>query len=464
VVNGDTHLAQDVAQTVFIHLARKARNLPRHVVLSGWLHRHTCYAAATAVRTERRRRTREQTAMEMRALDDNTEPSWELIAPCLDEGLNQLSVSDRDAIVLRFLKRQDLRAVGAALGISEDAAQKRVSRALDKLRGVLSRRGVALTAAALTSVLATEAVAAAPSGLAVGVTAASLTAATETGTTLTILKLMAATKLKAGIIGAIVVASVATPLSIQHKAHAKLRDQNEALRQQADRLAQLREENERLSNLLARAESSQRFPNEQFNEALRLRGEIGWLQAAVQELTSSKTNEPLSREEVLASIKQLYLDRVDRLKQLFLANPAEAVPELQYLTDRDWLELVEYDHHQLDPDNSRAMSSARSKAQIHFAMTLLDDALRQYGKNNNGRFPTDLSQLVPYFKSRVDDSVLQDWTILPTSRLPSEMRTDEDWVITQKAPIHAELDQRIVVRLKSMQLGTGGTNQWELVP
>src|SRR6266446_8812497 len=90
VVNGDTHLAQDVAQTVFIHLARKARNLPRHVVLSGWLHRHTCYAAATAVRTERRRRTREQTAMEMRALDDNTEPSWELIAPCLDEGLNQL--------------------------------------------------------------------------------------------------------------------------------------------------------------------------------------------------------------------------------------------------------------------------------------------------------------------------------------------------------------------------------------
>ena len=151
VVNGDTHMAQDVTQTVFIDLARKARSLPGSVVLAGWLHRHTCYTAATAVRTERRRRSREQTAMEMRALDDNNDAPWERIAPYLDEGLNELNSSDRHALVLRFLKRQDFRAVGAALGISEDSAQKRVSRALEKLRGVLSRRGVMLTATALTS-------------------------------------------------------------------------------------------------------------------------------------------------------------------------------------------------------------------------------------------------------------------------------------------------------------------------
>src|SRR5436309_16118 len=202
VVNGDVHFAQDVTQTVFIDLARKARSMPRGVLLAGWLHRHTCYTAATAVRTERRRRTRERTAMEMRALDDNPESPWERIAPYLDEGLNELNSSDRHALVLRFLKRQDFRAVGAALGISEDSAQKRVSRALEKLRDILSRRGVTLTATTLTSVLATQAVTAVPAGLAVTVTAASLTAATQIGTTLTLLKYMAASKLKAGILGA----------------------------------------------------------------------------------------------------------------------------------------------------------------------------------------------------------------------------------------------------------------------
>ena len=165
-LNGDVHLAQDVTQTVFMDLARKARSLPRGVVLAGWLHRHTCYTAATAVRTERRRRTREQTAMEMRALDANRELSWERIAPFLDAALNELSSPDRHALVLRFFQRQDFRAVGSALGMSEDSAQKRVSRALEKLRRALSRRGVTLTATALASVLATQPVTAAPAGLA----------------------------------------------------------------------------------------------------------------------------------------------------------------------------------------------------------------------------------------------------------------------------------------------------------
>ena len=118
VVNGDAPLAQDVTQTVFFDLARQAGKLPCDVALAGWLHRHTCYTAAKAVRSERRRQSREHTAMEMRALDDNTRPEWELVAPYLDESLNELDPKDRDALVLRYLRKQNLRAVGATLSIS----------------------------------------------------------------------------------------------------------------------------------------------------------------------------------------------------------------------------------------------------------------------------------------------------------------------------------------------------------
>src|SRR5262249_35650986 len=148
--------------------------------------------------------------------------------------------------------------------------------------GVMTRRGVTLTSTALTSVLAAQAVTAAPAGLAASVTAASLTAIAETGTTLTFLKLMAATKLKAGIVGGIILASVTTPVVLHHQAQAKLRDRDDALRQQAARVTKLQEENEQLSNLI-RTRRSQTLPNESSDEVLRLRGELGRLRPTVQE-------------------------------------------------------------------------------------------------------------------------------------------------------------------------------------
>src|ERR1700722_10595685 len=158
LVGGDTHLAEDVAQTVFLDLARLAKGLSSEVRLGGWLHRHTCFVAAKTLRGERRRQSRERQAAEMNALQNHSEAHLGQVAPILDEAINQLGAADRTAVVLRFYERLDFRSVGEALGSNEAAAQKRVSRALEKLHAQLRRRAVTLSAVALGSVLAGEAV------------------------------------------------------------------------------------------------------------------------------------------------------------------------------------------------------------------------------------------------------------------------------------------------------------------
>ena len=245
-------LARDVAQSVFADLARKAQSLARtfdeSASLLGWLYRSTRFAALTLLRDERRRQARERQAMEDFDPAPQSAPDWKRVRPVLDEAMADLSNEDRDAVLLRFFKNQDFRAVGVALGVSDDAAQKRVSRAVEKLRAYLAQRGVTTTAAALSTSLSANAVQIAPAGLAASLTSASLaSAAAGTGTTTTLFKLMAMTKIKAGLIGAVVVASVVTPLVIQHQ--AKLRAENQSLRAQ---VAQLNADNERLSSRTAR--------------------------------------------------------------------------------------------------------------------------------------------------------------------------------------------------------------------
>jgi len=257
LVGGDAHLAQDAVQTVFVDLARNARTLPRNVMLGGWLHRHACFVALKMMRGERRRKSREKQAMAMNEEQDYSEANLAQVAPVLDEAINQLGAEDRTAILLRFFEQRDLRSVGEALGSSENAAQKRVGRALEELRGLLKNRGVAFSAAALGTVLAGGAVTAAPPGLAVTISSVALTGAVAgTGTTLTFLKLMTATQMKLSI-GALVIAGVVTTFVIQHQTQEKLRADNESLRQQ---ITQLQSDNLSLSRREAVAKLMLRLP------------------------------------------------------------------------------------------------------------------------------------------------------------------------------------------------------------
>ncbi len=167
-VYGDRQIASDVAQGVFIDLARKAPQLLRHPSLTGWLHTSTRYLAANARRGEERRRQREQHAHAMNPPPDSAgpEPDWMELQPVLDATLHELPAADREAVLWRYFERQSHAEIGARLGLSEDAARMRVDRALDKLRASLARRGVGSATAALGAVLTQRASAAAPAELA----------------------------------------------------------------------------------------------------------------------------------------------------------------------------------------------------------------------------------------------------------------------------------------------------------
>jgi RNA polymerase sigma factor (sigma-70 family) len=126
-------LAEEVTQNVFVELARQAARLERGTPLTAWLYVVTRRAALNALRGELRRQAREHAAYELSAM--NPAPSvWEKLAPLLDEALEALDPRDRSALLLRYFDNKPLRDVGAALNTSEDAAQKRVSRALEQLR------------------------------------------------------------------------------------------------------------------------------------------------------------------------------------------------------------------------------------------------------------------------------------------------------------------------------------------
>jgi RNA polymerase sigma factor (sigma-70 family) len=230
-------LAEEVAQSAFTDLARQANRLASDTILTAWLYQVTRRTAIDVVRREARRQHREQVACELNAMNTPA-ADWIHIEPLLDEAMHALEETDRTAVLLRYFENKSLREVGQTLGTNEDAARKRVSRAVERLRAFFAKRGVTVGASGLVVAISANAVQAAPVGLALTISTAAALVGSSIATTVsaTATKALVMTTLHKTIIGATLAVAIGTGIHEARQA-STLRSQNEALQQQQASLA-----------------------------------------------------------------------------------------------------------------------------------------------------------------------------------------------------------------------------------
>jgi RNA polymerase sigma factor (sigma-70 family) len=253
-VGGDAQLAEDVTQTVFNDLARKAVTLRNCEHPRGWLFVSANVASAAVVRAERRRKARELAAhtMQPTIFPTGPDPDWGQLRPVIDDAILALKAEDREAVLLRFFEQRSFTEVGSVLRVTDEAARKRVDRALEKLRAALQRRGITSTSAALDTALTAGAATSVPAGLGAKVAAnvISSTSAVVGGATF------------GGWLGLLVPTAAGLVIGalalIQRHANEEVRDTLSRFAADRDALVSLRSENRELTRTLAETDALKR--------------------------------------------------------------------------------------------------------------------------------------------------------------------------------------------------------------
>lgn len=377
-------LAADVAQSVFTDLARSAVSLPPAQPLVAWLHVVARRTAVDTVRAEQRRQAREQTAAELAAMNSSPSP-WTQVEPLLDEAMDTLGEADRHALLLRYFENKSLRQVGNILGTSDDAAQKRISRALEQLRVIFIRRGIAVTAAGLATDLSANVVISAPAGLGASISSGALSAGllAQTANTLSMTALNK-TLIAAGVV---LIASLAYETNRLQTRRNQLLEFEHKISNQQIQAQQLAEERDRTAALLAQIHKN---------------------------LESDRDR--AKKEDAVDTALDEWLGRVSRLKDWLGRMPEKDIPEMRFLTSSDWLKVTMNNKLQTEAEVRKALTNLRRMAKSKPEMFQnLPNAFRAYSQDHNGQSVTEIAQLRPYLNPPLKDDILQRYEFIPVS-------------------------------------------------
>jgi RNA polymerase sigma factor (sigma-70 family) len=431
----DPHLAEDVTQGVFIALAKRASDLAARASLLGWLHCTTQNIAAQTVRTIERRRAREQEAVAMNELISFLpEPSWEQIERHLDVALGQLTDSDREAVLLRYFQKKSAAEMAQILGISNEAAQKRLNRAVEKLRDFFTKRKITVGAAGLTILISANAVQSAPVGLAATISAAKVagTAVTTSTIVAATTKIIAMTTLQKTLVTATIAALAGAGVYAAHE-NVQLRYQIQTLQQQQAPMAEqigklqssLGDATNRMAGLLA--ENSQLKTVSHQGELLKLRGEVTRLRSDAEQANDPFVKQALRRKA-----------NVEKMKQLFLERPDQRIPEMQLLSDEYFFDLARDQDLESSNGIRTAYSEIRNRAENLFAGEL-QPALQKFYQSNSNQPPASVLALAPFFDPPTDNAILERYHIVATGK-SIVGGWSGGWVITQKETPDVDYD------------------------
>ena len=423
-------VAEEVSQSVFLDLAREARRFDPNVPVVAWLHLVTRRTAIDIVRRETRRQQREQQAAELDAMKPTTR-DWTAVEPLLDEAVATLDDRDRTAILLRYFENKPLRDVGAALGLSDDAAQKRVSRAVEQLRAFFVRRGITIAAAGLAADLSARAVESAPATLGASIASAAGTMPHAAAAAAGAGSFLAMTTLQKSLAVAVLVTLGGTAL-FQARAVARQTDEIAAL------LAQTGHMNAELRALRHADETA----NAKLQETER---------RIDARLTAAIPATPA--DAALESQMQQWLEQVDRMKMFLAQRPEWNIPELKLLNEQDWFEAAATDPFGSDEQFRRATARLRDSA-ISWAQAKIFRALKAYLAAHDGLLPARAMDLAPYLDASLDPAILARYEVRQSGRA-SDVPPSHASLILAPPPADPEFDAYMKIGLNSYASNSG---------